>query len=262
MWVRPPAGSSEPSGSKYAARPKDLLPISRGCHPRGQRDRSGQWTNRSRDRLRPKPYGDDRERRHLAGRPPQIVWTSDDLPNDAIAARAGLDPAMAKNGAGIGNWRSPRSIGSAWYLRIAARRQLVGRSSSSAWQSRGRSRSRADLCWPTNRSPASIRNRQRAFCRFCATLRKERMIAVHQVEFAIQFADRVQRLRRQDDCRPGGRGVRRSRSSHDLRDVKTFAGRNFVIDGSSLGFRRLRHALRRPIRTGEGRGVVSRAKAK
>ena len=26
----------------------------------------------------------------------KIVWTSDDLPNDAIAARAGLDPAMAK----------------------------------------------------------------------------------------------------------------------------------------------------------------------
>jgi len=26
----------------------------------------------------------------------KIVWTSDDLPNDAIAVRAGLDPAMAK----------------------------------------------------------------------------------------------------------------------------------------------------------------------
>jgi phosphonate transport system substrate-binding protein len=26
----------------------------------------------------------------------KIVWTSDDLPNDAIALRAGLDPVMAK----------------------------------------------------------------------------------------------------------------------------------------------------------------------
>src|SRR5207247_7923921 len=26
----------------------------------------------------------------------KIVWTSDDLPNDAIAVRAGLDPTMAK----------------------------------------------------------------------------------------------------------------------------------------------------------------------
>ena len=26
----------------------------------------------------------------------KIVWTSDDLPNDAIAVRAGLDPALAK----------------------------------------------------------------------------------------------------------------------------------------------------------------------
>jgi len=26
----------------------------------------------------------------------KIVWTSDDLPNDAIAVRAGLDPAVAK----------------------------------------------------------------------------------------------------------------------------------------------------------------------
>jgi phosphonate transport system substrate-binding protein len=26
----------------------------------------------------------------------QIVWTSDDVPNDATALRAGLDPVMAK----------------------------------------------------------------------------------------------------------------------------------------------------------------------
>jgi phosphonate transport system substrate-binding protein len=31
----------------------------------------------------------------------KIVWTSDDLPNDAIAVRAGLDPAMAKKIQGI-----------------------------------------------------------------------------------------------------------------------------------------------------------------
>src|SRR6516162_3122577 len=34
------------------ARPEDILPVSRGCDACGQRDRSGQWTNRPRDRLR------------------------------------------------------------------------------------------------------------------------------------------------------------------------------------------------------------------
>jgi phosphate/phosphite/phosphonate ABC transporter binding protein len=42
------------------------LPVSRGCDPRGQRDRGRQWTNRPRDRLRSKPHRNDRERRHLA----------------------------------------------------------------------------------------------------------------------------------------------------------------------------------------------------
>jgi hypothetical protein len=71
----------------------------------------------------------------------KIVWTSDDLPNDALAANA----------------------------------------------------------------PGSIRNWPRGFCRFCGTSRGthgRRLVSHHQLEFAIQSADRVIGLRagRMTDC--------------------------------------------------------------
>src|ERR1700719_3144174 len=73
---------------------------SRGRHPCGQRDIGGQWANRSRDRLRSKPHGDDRERRHLAasdqdrldlGRPAERCDCS------ARRARSGYDKKGARH---------------------------------------------------------------------------------------------------------------------------------------------------------------------
>ena len=77
------------------ARSEDLLPVSRGrdhaaneiAVANGQTDLATDF-----DRNRTAMI----ENGAISPQATKIVWTSDDLPNDAIAVRAGLDPAMAK----------------------------------------------------------------------------------------------------------------------------------------------------------------------
>ena len=90
------------------ARSEDLFPVSRGLRPmrptrsavaNGQSDLA---TDFDRNRTAMIESG------AISPTATKIVWTSDDLPNDAIAVRAGLDPAMAKKIRR--SWsRSPRS---------------------------------------------------------------------------------------------------------------------------------------------------------
>ena len=102
--ARRPAGSSRPSWFKRRGLdPKQLFNYSDGATHAAERDRCRQRPGRLRDRLRPQPQRDDRGRQARRRTRPEVVWTSEPLPNDAIAV-----PQRLRPGAGRPHPEAPR----------------------------------------------------------------------------------------------------------------------------------------------------------
>jgi len=75
-------------------RSQAVVQLLRRRHARGERDRRRQRPGRLRNGLRPQPQRDDGGGK-LEKNATEVVWTSEPLPNDAIAVPRDFDPALA-----------------------------------------------------------------------------------------------------------------------------------------------------------------------